>query len=113
MRAQARVLGDLVEKTSHDFLNPSDAHALARARQKHSRAINLPAERSRKLIALALVVSQRKRCVITHGKNALLPSLPAHFHLLAHGIDVLPVEPLELREAHPGRVEQLEDCRVA
>ena len=51
--------------------------------------------------------------VIADRNDALLPSLAAHLHLLRHEVEVAAIEPLQLGEAHAGRVEQLEDREVA
>ena len=100
--------------------NPATAFWIARTAMRLPRAAQENAVRSPRaptarseLVALRLVVAERELRVVADGNDALLPPLPAHLHLLRHEVEVGAVDPAQLRQAHPGRVEQLEDREVA
>src|SRR5436190_943556 len=113
---ETRVLVDLVEEPRDDLLHHAHADALSGARQEIRPALDSRAGAApvaEEVVALRLVVAQGEHGVIAYRHDALLPALPPHLHLLAHQVEIAHAEPLQLGEAHPGRVEELEDGEVA
>src|SRR5687767_14087834 len=111
--AESGILGNLVEEDGDDLLNASHREPLGSPANENGGAVSAVAGGRRNLVPLPLIVSERHDGMVVDRNDALLPPLPAHFHLLAHGIDVLPVDALELRQAHSRGIEQLEDGRVS
>ena len=80
--------------------------------EEESRSVSRRSDRAQQLVALRLVVSQRQLRVVANRDDALLPSLPAHFHLLRKQVDVHSIDAAQLRQPHPGRIEKLQHRAV-
>src|SRR4051812_29626704 len=94
---ETSVLVDLVEKPRDDLLHHTHSDALAGSREEiraalDTRACTTPV--AQEIVALRLVVAQREDGMVADGHDALLPSLPAHLHLLADQIEIAHREPL-------------------
>ena len=114
VHGKPRVLVDLIEESRHRLLDGAHADAPTGAREKECVAIaRAAAEVPEQLVALRLVIAQREHRMIPNRSDALLSPLPPHLDLLRHEVDVAAAQTLELREAHPRRVEELEDGQVA
>src|SRR5438067_1281611 len=113
MSREARAVVDLLQKAFHRILNCAHGNALAATAQKKRSAIARLPDPPQELIALRRIVSQRQLGVITNRNDPLLPSLSPHLDLLRQQVDIHAIDAAELREAHAGRIEQLEDRAVS
>src|SRR5467141_4136427 len=105
---QAGVLVDLVQKSLHGILNGAHRNALSAVAEEECRSIAGCSDRAKERIALRFIVSQRQLGVVADRNDALLPSLPAHLHLLRKQVDVRPIDAAQLRQSHPGGIEKLQ-----
>src|SRR6266542_6246045 len=113
VRGESGAFVNQVQKGHHRVLDRAHGHPLAAVAEKKRSAVGAGPDRAEQLVALRFVVAQRERGVIAEGGDALLPPLAADFHLLGEEVDVGAVDSAQFGEAHPGRVEELEDRRVS
>src|SRR5688572_29248060 len=109
MGRESRALVELLQESLDRILNSARRYPLPAIAEKECCAVRRLSHSPQQLVALRLVVPERKLRVVTDRDNPLFPSLATHFHLLRQEIDVHPVDAAQLGQSHPRRVKQLED----
>src|SRR5688500_7819423 len=102
--AEPGVLRDGLKHPAHDHLHGANGEPLPGTGEKHGLLVDFSLKCGRQLLTLSLVVAKSERRVIAYRNDPLLSPFPSNFHLLAHRVDVLPIESLQLRDPHSGGV---------
>src|SRR5712671_7901740 len=82
MSGKSRILIDLIEKPLHRVLDRAHGNSPATIAEEERGAIPARTDRTQQLITLRLIVSERELSVVADRDDPLLPTLPAHLHLL-------------------------------
>src|ERR1700682_1133836 len=105
---QAGVFVNLVQKSLHGILYGAHGAAFSAVAEEERRSISGRSDRAQQLVTLRFVVPQRQLSMVADRNDPLLPSLPAHLHLLRKQVDVGSIDPTQLRQSHPGGIEKLQ-----